>query len=123
MATRGRPARAARLRKGGDAGAIVAAIRVTGGEIEPRLGPQRLLYAAKFGFKIARRGEIIRWKRDEDEAVGVGGDIVEMERAFPLLGAALAEREQPAEPAVSGAVRRIGEQARRIVEIEARSRQ
>ena len=51
----------------------------------------------------------------------MGGDIVEMERAFPLLGAALAEREQAAEPAVSGAVRWIGEQARRIVEIEARA--
>ena len=63
--------------------------------------------------------KIIRRQRDEDEAVGVGGDIVEMERAFPLLGAALAEREQPAEPAVSGAVRGIGEEARRIVEIEA----
>ena len=47
-------------------GAVAAAIRVTGGEIEPRLGPQRLLYAAKFIFKIARRGEIIRWKSDED---------------------------------------------------------
>ena len=51
----------------------------------------------------------------------MGGDIVEMERAFPLLGAALAEREQAAEPAVSGAVRRVGEQTRRIVEIEART--
>ena len=51
----------------------------------------------------------------------MGGDVVEMERAFPLLGAALAEREQPAEPAVSGAVRWVGEQARRIVEIEARA--
>ena len=59
-------------------------------------------------------------QRDEDEAFGVGGDVVEMERAFPLLGAALAEREQPAEPAVSGAVRRVGEEARRILQIETR---
>ena len=50
----------------------------------------------------------------------MGGDIVEAKRAFPLLGAPLTEGEQPAEPAVSGAVRRVDEQARRIVEIEAR---
>ena len=51
----------------------------------------------------------------------MGGDIVEMERAFPLLGAALTKREQAAEPAVSGAVRWVGKQARRIVKIEARA--
>jgi hypothetical protein len=28
---------------------------------------------------------------DEDESVGMGGNIVEMKRAFPLLGAVLAE--------------------------------
>ena len=48
----------------------------------------------------------------------MGGDVDEMERAFPFLGAALTKREQPAEPAVSGAVRWVGEQARRIVKIE-----
>ena len=52
----------------------------------------------------------------------MGGDVVEMERAFPLLGAALTKREQAAEPAVGGAVRWVGKQARRIVKIEARSR-
>ena len=51
----------------------------------------------------------------------MGGNIGEMERAFSLLGAALAKREQAAKPAVSGAVRRVGEQARRIVEIETRA--
>ena len=41
-----------------------------------------------------------------------------IERALSLLGAELAERQQAAEPAVSGAVSGIGEQARRILQIE-----
>ncbi len=49
----------------------------------------------------------------------MSGDVIEKKRALTLLGAALAERQQPAEPAVGGAVRRIGEQARSILEIEA----
>src|SRR5262245_64427736 len=90
------------LRQGRNAGAVIAAIRVTGGEIEAR--PYRLFDTTKLGFKIARRWEIIRRERDENQAVGLGGNIVEMKRAFPLFGAALAEREQAAEPAVSGAI-------------------
>ena len=46
------------LRKRGDAGAIVAAIRVTGGEIEPRLA-ERLLDATELRFEFpgdAREG-------------------------------------------------------------------
>jgi hypothetical protein len=66
-------------------------------------------------------GKIIRRQRDEDEAVGVGGDVIEMERAFSLLGAALAKREKAAEFAVSCAIGRIGKQARRIVEIKTRA--
>ena len=46
----------------------------------------------------------------------MGGDVVEKERAFALLGAALAEREKTAQPAISRAVRRVGEQARRILQ-------
>ena len=67
-------------------------------------------------------GKIVLREGDEDEAVGVGGDIGETERAFPLLGAALTKREQAAEPAIGGAVRGVGKQARRIVEIESRRR-
>ncbi len=52
-------------------------------------------------FRRARGGKIIRRQGDEDQAVGMGGDVVEAEDAFSLLGAALAEGEQPAEPAVS----------------------
>jgi hypothetical protein len=40
------------LRQSLDAGAVVAAIRMTGGEIEARPWPQRLLDAAKLRFKI-----------------------------------------------------------------------
>ena len=66
-------------------------------------------------------GKIVRRQDDEDQAVGMGGDVVQIERAFPLLGAALAEGEQPAEPAIGSAVRGISEQARRIIEIEPRA--
>ncbi len=51
----------------------------------------------------------------------MGGDVVEVKRAFALHGAALAEREQTAEPAIGGAVARVGEQARRVFKIEARA--
>jgi len=43
--------------------------------------------------------------------------VVEM--ACTLGGAALAEGQQPREPAIGGAIRRIGEQARAIAQIEA----
>ncbi len=48
----------------------------------------------------------------------MGCDIVEEERALPFLGAALTERQKPAEPAVSRPIGRIGEQAWRILQIE-----
>ena len=77
------------------------------------------------GFLTLRRREapsrrvrdnpFIGGKDEEDEAVGMGGDIVEMQRALALLGAALAKREQAAEPAIGGAVRWVGKQARRVV--------
>ena len=51
----------------------------------------------------------------------MGGDVIEVKRALPLLGAALAERQQPAEPAVSGAIARECEQARGILQIEPRA--
>jgi hypothetical protein len=41
------------LRQGLDAGAIIAAIRVTGGEVEARLGPKRLLDAPQITFEIS----------------------------------------------------------------------
>ena len=48
----------------------------------------------------------------------MGGDVIEIKRALPFLGAALAERQQPAKPAVSGAIARINQQARRVLQIE-----
>ena len=52
-------------------------------------------------FRRARGGKIIRRQDDEDQAVGMGDDVFQIKRAFSLLGAALAEGEQPAEPAIS----------------------
>ncbi len=65
------------------------------------------------------RRKILGREGDEDQAFGVGRNVIEKERALPLLGAALAERQQPAEPAVGGAVGRIDKQARSILQIEA----
>ena len=45
-------------------------------------------------------------------------DVSEEERALSLLGAHLAERQQTAEAAVSGAATGIDEQARRVLQIE-----
>src|SRR5262245_13392668 len=42
-----------------------------------------------------------------------------MKDAIALIGAALAKREQPAQPAVGRAIHRISEQARSISEVEA----
>jgi hypothetical protein len=52
----------------------------------------------------------------------MGCDIVEEERALPLLGAALTERQKLAEPAVSRPIGRIGEQAWRICDPGGRRR-
>ena len=51
----------------------------------------------------------------------MGGDVLEVKRALSFLGAALAEGEQAAEPAVSRAIRRVSEQARGILQDEARA--
>ena len=64
---------------------------------------------------------IVRRQGDDDQALGVGGDVVEIKRALAFLGAALAQGEQPAEPAVSRAVRWIDEQARRVLKVEPRA--
>src|SRR6516164_6590856 len=62
---------------------------------------------------------ILRRQGNKNEAVDMGGDVVEVEDALAFLGAAHAQCEQPAESAVSSAVLRIGEQTRRICKIEA----
>ena len=67
---------------------------------------------------MERGREILGRQRDEDQALGMGGDVIEIKRALPFLGAALAERQQPAEPAVSGAIARKDQQARRVQQIE-----
>ena len=51
----------------------------------------------------------------------MGGDVIEIKRALPFFRAALAERQQPAEPAVSGAIARKGQQARGVQQIEPRA--
>ena len=69
-------------------------------------------------FPLAGGGKIFGWQRDEDQALGKGGNVIEIKRALTFLGAALAERQQPAKPAVSGAIARINQQARRVQQIE-----
>ena len=48
----------------------------------------------------------------------MGRDIFKIEHAFALLGAPHAQRQQPAEPAIGGAVARVGKQAWCVFEIE-----
>ena len=48
------------------------------------------------------------------------GDIVEKERALPLLGAHLPERQQAREAAIGGAVARQAQEARAVLQIETR---
>jgi hypothetical protein len=52
----------------------------------------------------------------------MSGDVLQIERALSLLGAALPERKQRAEPSIGCAVPRIGEQARRVLEHDADAR-
>ena len=52
--------------------------------------------------------------QDRDQALAIGDEIVPVEQcSFALAGAPLAERQQPAEPAIGGAVGRIDQQRRR----------
>ncbi len=64
---------------------------------------------------------IIRRERDEDQPFGVVRDVIEEQRAMAFLGAALAEGEEAAQSAVSGAFRRIGEEARGVLQVETRA--
>ena len=60
-------------------------------------------------------GKAIRASGDEQQVVGAGAEIGEMENAIALDGAAVAERQQPAQPPPAGAVDRIGDDVRRGV--------
>jgi len=62
---------------------------------------------------------VVGGKSDEDEALGVGGDVVEAKRALAFPCPHLAEREEAGEAAVGGAIGRIGEEARCVLEVEA----
>jgi hypothetical protein len=68
---------------------------------------------------FAGGGIIVGRQGDEDQPFGVGGDIGEIKLAFAFLGAALAQGQQAAQPAIGRAVARISEQARRVLKIEA----
>jgi hypothetical protein len=73
----------------------------------------------RFTLPLAGGGKIVRGEGDEDHPFGMGGDIIEMKLAFAFLGAALAQGQQAAQPAIGRAVAGISEQARRVLEIEA----
>ncbi len=60
-------------------------------------------------------------QRDEDLPLGVARDVVEIKRALAFFGAPLPEREQPRQPAIGRAVAREAQEARRILQVEARA--
>ena len=78
-----------------------------------RRGPPRFLRLHLAPIPIVGR------QRDEDLAFGMSCNVGETQNAFALLRPALAERQKPAETAISRAVLRIDEQARRVLKIEA----
>ena len=55
---------------------------------------------------------------DCDQALAVGDEIGPGEIALGLAGALLPERQQPAEPRVSGAIGRINQHRHAVAEIE-----
>ncbi len=77
---------------------------------------ERLAQAAQpFG---AGRVGVIR-EKDGDQALAIGDDIAPLEMALRLAGAALAFRQQAAQPRIGGAIGRIGQQREAVSEVEA----
>ena len=62
--------------------------------------------------------EIVARPGDEGDALGMRRDIGQRQLALALVGAHLAQAEQPRQPAIAVAVDRVGEQARRVLKVE-----
>src|SRR5579863_3684666 len=115
----GRQQRDVRLARKRDAGGERAAHMGTIGHRsgEPETVAENLAEAAYeegVALDIARRGVGARHDRDA-QAFRVIKKIVEIEKAFALLGPEIAGRQQTREPPVTGAILRIGENIRRAV--------
>jgi hypothetical protein len=95
----------------GETPRIVTAIEVVGGEIGT--DPEVRRDSGGKARKAIVTGRIRRLGRqhDDDLAFAVGDDIGIVEIAFALGSAALAEAQQPRQPAISGTDRGKGEQA------------
>ncbi len=109
------PRRLGQSRQIGEAARIVAAIEVMGGKRAAagkiRRDPRGK--AAKF-VPDRRLGR----QQDDGLALAMRCHIGVIEPAFALGGAALAESEQPGQPAIGGAILGKGEEARAVAEIE-----
>ena len=115
VATSGSPALSAERGEAGEAARIVAAIEMVRGEIgaagEIRRDPRPATISAAVGG--------LGWQHDDDLPLAVRDHIGVVEMAFALGRAALAEGQQPRQPAIGGAILGIGEQARAVAQIEA----
>ena len=83
---------------------------------EPEAAGRRLAQTQDRLLARARaRGGARLVHRDQPQALGMGDQIVEGQMALALGRAQIAERQQPAEPAVGGAILGIGEDVGRAV--------
>ena len=103
-----------------DASPVIAAIKVRGSEIKWRW-VEAVFETRKIAFEGRVQGVSIaaRQERNKDLTCRVGSHIFKVQCALAFDGAALAERQEPAQAAVGGAVSRKAEQAWRVGQIEA----
>ena len=108
--------RAGECHKAGEAPRIVAAIAHAGAEPDLRRFAQRLEESGQRVFPSGggRAFQALRHD-DEVEPLRMGEEVVAADEALALLGAALAEGEEPGQPAPCGAAFGIGENVRRAV--------
>ena len=108
-----------------DARAVLAAIAMTGGKIE-RGGSELAFQAVQRGLQgrgsaaIPIRGPIGRRQGEKDLSLAMVRHIVQREHAVAFDGAALSERQEPAEPPIGRAIRWQTDQARGIGKVEPR---
>ena len=129
MATRGDRVPGGQGRQPVEAAHVVAPVEHVGGEIK-----RALMAPAECGERRPERRPVplatplaafllqaVRRQRDQHLALGVRRHVLHMEHAAALGRAPLAEGEQAAEAAVSGAVARIAEEREPAGEVEPRA--
>ena len=86
----------------------------------PAQGQRKIATVTKGRVQAGKVGGlgVLRRQQDGEQPVGLRGEVVPAERARPLPGPALAQRQQPAQPGVGGSVNRVHQHRHAVRQIQ-----